>query len=614
MASPDCGTITDQNLGPLCDPARLASLGETGLGATSSPEMEAIAAQVRRWLDVPVALVSLVTPDQQVFPGMAGLPQPWAAKRSTPLTHSFCQHVVAMGAPLIVHDARDDQRVRDNLAVAELGVVAYAGMPLSDTDGHVLGSLCAIDVVPRRWTERELDDLRYLALVCSTDLRLRLALVDANRERLRRDELERAMQNSIERTQTLLVASRAMTRTITVDEVRDQVSVLLVGTDLQPCYVGLSVLDDRGRVQRIRDELNPLGAAGGHPWSDFEVTARIPSATAIREHRIVHYPDRPGFDAEHDEPIRAWFREFDLHTAVAAPLQGTDTILGSIVLGWDTPQRLGPHDLLLVATIASYAAQALDRAQQLQHRIDVADQMQRAMLTTLPTVNALEMAARYRPADAREAVGGDWYDAALLPDPEHPDSAAVAVSVGDILGHSLDAVVIMGQVRTMLRQAAWDHPAGHPSLIMSSFETAAAGLGIGAAGTAVVAHLHRAPGDQWSMTWTNAGHPPPILIRPDGTAELLAEHGPLFGYPGVDTTSRPDHHIDLPAGSLLLLYSDGLVERPGIDIDTGIANVARHLAGLRDRPIDEVVDALMERLPPSGRDDVISFALRFGAG
>ena len=80
---------------PLCDPARVRALAELGLSTEPDPELQGYAERVRRWLEVPVALVSLVQPDQQVFPGMVGLPEPWASKRSAPLSHSFCQHVVA---------------------------------------------------------------------------------------------------------------------------------------------------------------------------------------------------------------------------------------------------------------------------------------------------------------------------------------------------------------------------------------------------------------------------------------------------------------------------------------------------------------------------------------
>ena len=112
--------------------------------------MERFARLVAGRLRVPVALVSLVEADRQVFPGLVGLAEPWATRRQTPLSHSFCQHVAATDQPLILADARSDDRTCTSLAIGELGVVAYAGMPLTDSDGHVLGALCAIDTEPPR--------------------------------------------------------------------------------------------------------------------------------------------------------------------------------------------------------------------------------------------------------------------------------------------------------------------------------------------------------------------------------------------------------------------------------------------------------------------------------
>src|SRR4051795_1735955 len=103
------------------DPARVRALVESGLSAAPDADMELIAERVRDRLRVPVALVSLVQPDQQVFPGMAGLPEPWASRRATPLSHSFCQHVVTSAHPLVVPDAHEHPLVRDNPAVADLG-------------------------------------------------------------------------------------------------------------------------------------------------------------------------------------------------------------------------------------------------------------------------------------------------------------------------------------------------------------------------------------------------------------------------------------------------------------------------------------------------------------
>ena len=595
--------------GGLSDPARLQALAESGLSAASDPGMERYAQRVRRWLDVPVALVSLVQPDQQVFPGMAGLPEPWASRRCTPLSHSFCQHVVTTTAPLIVEDARDHPLVRANLAVADLGVVAYAGMPLTDGDGRVLGSLCAIDTHPRRWTPTEIEVLRDLAVGCSTELQLRLARHDADRERARRDELEAALRRSFDQSQTLLSASQAFTHTATVADVRDQVSEL-AGSELRPSYVGISLLGPEGVLHRQDDPGFPSAALAVGSWMSYGLTAPLPTATAARLQRIVHYEDRAAFDADHPAASRQLIRDLDLHAVVAAPLIGDDGAIGALVLGWDRPRRIDAVELLTISTVAGFAAQALHRAQLLQHRIGVAHQLQAAMLPELADVPGLEMAARYQPADNREHVGGDWYDAVLLPHAERPGERFLAVTVGDIVGHTLQAATVMGQVRSMLRQAGWDRLGAPPSSIIAALETATAGLGMDARGTAVLAHLEPRPDGHWTLTWSNAGHPPPIVVEPDGSARLLPGHDHLFGFASFRHLPRRDHRVDLRPGSTLFLYSDGLVEHRGYDLDHGTDHLLGLLAANRHLTSRGLVDTTVDKLASDSPDDVVAFAIR----
>jgi GAF domain-containing protein len=158
----------------LADKARLAALWRVGLLDTPAEEVfDRLTRLVRRLLGAPVALVSLVDADRQFFKSALGLPEPWATKRETPLSHSFCQHVVATGTPLRVEDARRDPLVCDSLAVPELGVVAYLGMPLATADGQVLGSLCAIDTEPRSWTAEDAAALRDLAALAMSEVSLR---------------------------------------------------------------------------------------------------------------------------------------------------------------------------------------------------------------------------------------------------------------------------------------------------------------------------------------------------------------------------------------------------------------------------------------------------------
>jgi diguanylate cyclase (GGDEF)-like protein/PAS domain S-box-containing protein len=158
----------------LADPERLAAVAACG-AAGGRPELDRLAEAVGWALGVPVALVTLVDDRRQAFPGLHGLTG-WAADtRGTPLSHSFCRHVLTTAEPLIVDDARLHELVRGNPAIVELGVVAYAGVPLTDAAGHHLGALCAIDDQPRSWSEQDIAILRRFAeaaacLVCAPPL------------------------------------------------------------------------------------------------------------------------------------------------------------------------------------------------------------------------------------------------------------------------------------------------------------------------------------------------------------------------------------------------------------------------------------------------------------
>ena len=165
------------------DPARLEALWRTAL-LDSPPEepFDRLTRLAARILAAPVSLVTLVDRDRQFFKSGHGLAEPWASRRETPLSHSFCRYAVAEGEPFVVEDAREDPRVRDNLAVPELGVVAYAGVPLVTNDGHALGTLCVIDSKPRRWSDEELPLLGDLAGAAMTEIELRTLAREARRE------------------------------------------------------------------------------------------------------------------------------------------------------------------------------------------------------------------------------------------------------------------------------------------------------------------------------------------------------------------------------------------------------------------------------------------------
>lgn len=164
------------------DPDRLSALQASGLLS------EEFSASLDRWtrlaaglIDTPLALLSLVDADRQYFKSYVGLPDEVALERETPLSHSFCQHVVASQRPLTVSDAREHPLVRDNGSIADLGVVAYAGHPVTTADGHTLGAFCVIDNSPREWRTQELGLLEDLSAGLLAEIELRSAVERSKR-------------------------------------------------------------------------------------------------------------------------------------------------------------------------------------------------------------------------------------------------------------------------------------------------------------------------------------------------------------------------------------------------------------------------------------------------
>ncbi|MDF1505249.1 ATP-binding protein [Roseisolibacter sp. H3M3-2] len=154
-------------------PARLDAIRRLELlDRPAEPALERLITLAAAALEVPIALLSLVDDRRQFFTAAVGIPEPWASRRETPLSHSFCQHVVRAGEPLVVEDARAHPLVADNLAISEMGVEAYLGFPVASPDGSVLGSLAVADVRPRPWSPRDVRLLGLLAGVATREVTL----------------------------------------------------------------------------------------------------------------------------------------------------------------------------------------------------------------------------------------------------------------------------------------------------------------------------------------------------------------------------------------------------------------------------------------------------------
>jgi serine phosphatase RsbU (regulator of sigma subunit) len=218
------------------------------------------------------------------------------------------------------------------------------------------------------------------------------------------------------------------------------------------------------------------------------------------------------------------------------------------------------------------------------------------------------------PAAEAARVGGDWYDAFLQRD------GSPVVVIGDVVGHDTAAAAAMGQLRGLLRGIAHYSSAG-PAEVLRGLDEAIAQMHRDTYATAAVARLERpddgtSAGNGWRhLRWANAGHPPPIVLGPDGEATVLGgEFGDLML--GVDpAAARPESVVALPPGSTVLLYTDGLVERRESTLDDGLARLVDHLQALTGRALGELCDELLRRmLQGTPQDDVALVAVRLAGG
>ncbi|MGW4649546.1 SpoIIE family protein phosphatase [Kitasatospora sp. NPDC004289] len=299
-------------------------------------------------------------------------------------------------------------------------------------------------------------------------------------------------------------------------------------------------------------------------------------------HRIVAAPDRvePGLAA-------------GVHSYVMVPLLARGTVLGGAeFIRTVNPEPFTADDVALAEELAARAAVCIDNARLYRRERETALTLQRSLLPQeVHHSLGLDLAHRYLPSSVVSEVGGDWFDVVPI------GSGRVALIVGDVMGHGIRAAATMGQLRTVARTLATLNL--DPARLLRRLDEAASALGEGQFATCVCVVFD--PLDR-SCTAASAGHLPPLLAPPSGEAELVElPAGAPLGVGGVPFQNRS---FTLPEDGLLLLYTDGLVERRGHDIDHGIELLRRAVTGRRGS-LERTCDALLAALEaPAGQDDV----------
>lgn len=275
--------------------------------------------------------------------------------------------------------------------------------------------------------------------------------------------------------------------------------------------------------------------------------------------------------------------------------------LGAMALGFVEPRRFSRAERDYLGTVVHLCTQALKRADrnELDHRFSVG--LQRSLLSRLPSLEWAQMDARYLPSTRAAFVGGDWYDAFT------DTTGDLTLAVGDVNGHDVAAAATMGQFRSMVRALAYDGET-RPARILRRLDQLNRSLRMTTFTSLVLARLRRGA-SRAELIWSNAGHPPPILLSNDDDAIVLAEPSDVVIGPDLDGL-RSEGQMRLSPGSTLIFYTDGLIERPGESLAEGIERLISHATDAAERPLPELVDHVISASEVSGADDVAVLAVR----
>lgn len=347
-----------------------------------------------------------------------------------------------------------------------------------------------------------------------------------------------------------------------------------------------------GYPQQVQAEFNPRS----------ELDTPLLGTEVVREGKPVMIRNKAEYKARYGDSVR-WLHMSETQSMAGWPLTGGGRPFGALLVIWAESQKFDPAQVAYLSAVTTMVSQALVRARIYADEHARAAVLQSALVPENPTdKGGVDVCVVYEPAEIAEGLGGDWYDVLSLP------KNRIYFAVGDVIGHGLPAVEDMAQLRTAGRALA--HHGLPPSQLLAELNAFARRASQGKFATMAVAVFDSLSGE---LTYGTAGHPPPLLRRA-ATGEVLRlsdTAGAVLG--PLTETNYVEGSLKLSGSDVLVMYTDGLVERPGVDIDTGISCAARLIADWdMDSPLAGNCEALQETLSPRPRDDdVCIIAVRF---
>ncbi|MFE0363156.1 SpoIIE family protein phosphatase [Streptomyces griseoaurantiacus] len=387
----------------------------------------------------------------------------------------------------------------------------------------------------------------------------------------------------------------ALTEAVGVEDV-----VQLVADEIAPAVgsQGLMMLGSHGGRLHILGHRGFPDDEAVERWNGTPLTAPIPSSHVLAT-GVPAFFESPE-QLERLYPLRTTPTSDGMAAWACLPLIASGRPVGTWVLAYAQPHAFPADERAVLTSLSGLIAQALERALLYDAKHRLAHGLQQALLPpSLPALPGLDTAARYLPATQGMEIGGDFYDVVRTHD------RAVA-AIGDVQGHNVTAAGLMGQIRTAVR--AYTAVGQGPGEVMRSTNRLLIDLRADLFASCVYLSVDRERG---RMVLARAGHPLPLLRRPDGQVRVLdLAGGPLLGI--QEAAVYPTVEVAFPRGSVLVLYTDGLIEKPGTDLDEALAELAERLAGDPGEPLDALADRLLGRGAADGErpDDVALLLLR----
>ncbi|MFA7765961.1 SpoIIE family protein phosphatase [Streptomyces sp. NPDC048723] len=447
--------------------------------------------------------------------------------------------------------------------------------PLLDGSGRALGVIASlIDITEGQQAQADAERARHrFALLAEAGTRIGTTL-----------DLHQTAQEIVD---------------VLVPQLADSADVQLLEAVLLPDEGPVPAASTRGVLRRLAahfpDPTAPTAKLA--PGQTFQIPMGTTYEQVIAEGRPMnlYLADIPALiTSPRAEALRTYLAT--LGSARLVPLVARGTVLGAVAVTRTREREpFDEQDCILVDELVARAALNIDNARMYTLQRQAALTLQRSLTNSaLPEVPGLELTGRYLPASDHD-VGGDWYDVIPLP------GGRTGLVIGDVMGHGVHAAAVMGQLRTAVRTLArHDVP---PAQLLRSLDAVVADLGEDEMATCVYAVHDAASG---GCVIARAGHPPPAVVTPDGAITFLdGPPGTPLGTGGQDFRTE---EVRLPPGSLLVLYTDGLIEARDRDLDQGMAQLAGALQRV-EQPLEELCEGILRLLLPCAQQDDVAVLL-----